>query len=195
MPMNPQVLGASFVVATQNTDPIGAALMLATGGPFVLWTLTNVIVSATGGPSPLIAAPPLITGRGSLVVGPSQSLGLLLAATVGATDLASIEKWLAVAAHYAKKLRDEAGIFVVTALVPWLSPLPPAGPVSGVGVGIAFDSPLDFKSALEIDDAVAGAKWDAIGAALELHLKLITITPAMTNLFTGGPVAGVGAIA
>ena len=196
MPMSPQVLGASFVAATQNTDPVGAALMLATGFPFVMWTLTNVVISATGGTAPLIAVPPTFSGRGGCIVGPSQPLGLLLAATVGSTDLPSIENWLKIAAHYAKKLRDEGGIFLHSpTLIPWMSPLPPVGPVSGVGIGISFDTPIDFKSALEITDEVAGAKWDAMSLMLETHLKLIVITPAMTNLFTGGPVAGVGAIA
>lgn len=194
MPLHPLILGASFVAATQNTDPVGAALMLASGAPFVMWTLTNVIVSATGGANPLISAGPVITGAGSLIVGPSQTLGLLLAATVGATDLPSIEKWLVVADHYASKLRDEGGIMVTAAMVGWVTPIPPAGAVAGVGVGLAIASPFDFKGALKIDDEVAGAKWDAIGAMLELHLKLALITPAMISIFGGGPVTGIGAV-
>ena len=195
MPMSPQVLGASFVAATVCTDPVGAALMYLTGTPFVLWTLTNCIYSATSGSAPLIAVPPSFSGRGGLIVGPHEPLGLLLAASVGSVDLPSIENWIKVARHYVTKLRNEGGIFLHSpTLIPWMSPLPPIGPVSGLGVGISFDSPLDFKTALEITDEVAGAKWTAYGAALETHLKLITITPAMTNLFTGGPVAGIGAI-
>ncbi len=192
MALNPLLLGGLFVTNTQNTDPVGAALMVLLGAPFVAWTLANVVVNPLAG-TPLVALGPVVTGTGGLVVGPPQPLGLLLAAAVGSVDPASLAKWQVVAAHYAEKLTSGGGIFNTSTLVAWVGPLPPVGPVTGVGVGIALAAPFDFATALEITDAVAGAKWTAMGAALETQLKLALITPTMTNAINA-PLLGTGAV-
>lgn len=192
MPINGALLGAAFVAGVQPTDPLGIADWTALGAAWATWTIANVTASAIG-PSPLIALGPVITGQGALIPGPAPALGVLLAAAALTADAPGLEKWLIAATHYTAVLASAGGINPTT-LIAYANPLPPIGPVSGVG-GISLAQDFDFAGALNVTDTAGIAKWKAVGSALKTHLTALgLVTPAMTNTAPAGPVIGTGVL-
>jgi len=191
VPLNPATLGAQIVAASGSIDAAGIAAQILIAAQFVTWTLSNIIVNATGG-TPLVAVGPAITGTGGLIVGPTPILGIQLAAAAGSVDAAGLSKWAAIASEYGNWL-SQGGIDPST-LIAYVGVTPPTGAVTGTAL-LHFNGPPNFAQAIGITDSTGAARWKAIAAAVQTHMQLALMTPAMINPGTGGPVTGTGTIA
>jgi hypothetical protein len=191
VPLNPGVLGPALIAASGTTDPIGAAGWIAISAVWVPWTIANTIVNPLGG-TPMIAAGPVITGGGQLIVGPGVTLGPLLALSAGSLDAAGIEKWTAVANEFSRWL-GTCAVNPAT-LIAYVGPIPPVGPVTGVGT-LALVGKPDFATAIGLTDEAGVAYWGAVADAVALQMTLAVMTPVMTNTAPAGPVTGTGTIA
>lgn len=194
MPLNPVVLGLLLVEKVGPTDPLGIAGYMAMGAPIVTWTLAN-LQAVPGMNIPLIAAGAVIGGEGGFSAGSTAPLKTALAAAIGISDAAGLEKLGIVTQHYADTLVqfgkiDPSGLIAFTG-----PPPPPIGPVTGTG-GLILDGEFRFFEALEVTDAPGIEKWTAFGEALKEHLESSAlITPAgMQNPAVGGAVIGTGTV-
>jgi hypothetical protein len=190
MPLAGPLLGVQLAASAGSIDPAGIAGWLGIAGALVSWTQSNVNVNSLGG-TPLVAAGPVITGTGGLIVGPYPVLGLAMAAGAGSVDAAGIAKWTAIAEALTSWMSVAGGINPST-LIAYVGL--GSGPVTGTAL-LSFTGPCaTLPAAAGATDPPGILAWTAIALAIQTHLMLGLVTPIMVNPGTGGPVTGTGTV-